>query len=169
MNDSSVFKSLLSKEIEKREQELSALKSVLQSLDGSTSQSIETGSATAESALTAESTSKTPVKKVARRPLSKKRKGSLIGVIMSLLKKQKRFMDSRELSDIISKKHPNLVKDEAKFEKYLAVVLSNYKRKGELSGIKKNHKGEKLTRTFWGIYNWVDTEGNPLDTIALEA
>ncbi len=169
MNDSSVFKALLSKEIEKREQELSALKSVLQGLDNSPTPQTEPTIAASESAATAVAAPKKPAAKVPRRKLSKKRKGSLIYAVVNLLGKQKRFMDSRELSEIISKKYPKLVKDDEKFEKYLAVVLSNYKRKGELTGIKKNHKGEKLNRTFWGMYNWVDTEGNPLDTIKVEA
>ncbi len=167
MNDSTAIKTLLNQEIEKREHEISLLKGILHGLDKNDSPLLE--KAAMEQTTEVVSAPQTPATKVPRRKLSKKRKGSLIYAVMSLLNKQKRFMDSRELSEIIGKKYPKLVKDGDKFEKYLAVVLSNYKRKGELSGIKKNHKGEKLNRTFWGVYNWVDTEGNPLETIKVEA
>ena len=151
MNNSAAIKALLSKEIEKREQEISLLKGILNGLDNPTAPIPEV--APEEQINPMESEPQTSTARVPRRKLSKKRKGSLIYAVMSLLNKQKRFMDSREISEIISKKYPNLVKDGDKFEKYLAVVLSNYKRKGELTGIKKTHAGHKLNRTFWGIYN----------------
>lgn len=89
-----------------------------------------------------------------------KRNATTLDHIKELLQAEQRFLDAKFITDALIAKYPD--KKHADLSRYIAVVLSNFKNKGDLVGIKFDEHNVKLNRIHFGLPEWMDQSGNIL-------
>lgn len=96
--------------------------------------------------------------KVGRPKLRKRAKGTVVDSILRFLNRKKQFCEAETIYRGIKSKHKEKTAEE--LYRYLTVVLSNLKRKGDLVSVKQDEKGVKLNRNYWGLSRWLTKEGS---------
>lgn len=95
--------------------------------------------------------------KVGRPKARKRAKGTVVDTTLRFLKRKKQFCEAETIFRGIKSKHKEKTPEE--LYRYLTVVLSNLKRKGDLVSVKEDENGVKLNRNYWGLHRWVSKEG----------
>lgn len=96
--------------------------------------------------------------KVGRPKVRKRAKGTVVETTLRFLKRKKQFCEAETIFRGIKSKHKEKTPEE--LYRYLTVVLSNLKRKGDLISVKEDENGVKLNRNYWGLHRWLTKEGN---------
>ena len=95
--------------------------------------------------------------KVGRPKVRKRAKGTVVETTLRFLKRKKQFCEAEAIYRGIKSKHKEKTPEE--LYRYLTVVLSNLKRKGDLVSVKEDENGVKLNRNYWGLHRWVTKDG----------
>jgi hypothetical protein len=86
----------------------------------------------------------------------KRKKETALTHVLRLLKSEKRFMDAGQISFGLKKQYPD--KDEDTLLRFISVMLSNFKKKGVLVGLKTDKSGNKVSKLHFGLPKWLDSE-----------